>query len=198
MKIFTKSIVGLAIAAPVLVLAFGGALGSAALAKSGLRPGESVTAFTPTHVTGADAGTKTCPVCKYGKTPAVQVWVNGDSMENVAKIADVLEASIKMEGTDKLKAFVIYIKPVSMSEGDMTSQLKMVADKCHLSNLALAYVDGPKAEPVGQYKINTSDAVKNTILVYHDMKVSNNFVNFKANDKGVKSLKGALMKACGM
>ncbi len=192
MNNLTKLSLGALVALPLLALAAGGAL------KSGLQTGEMVSAFEPSHVTGPDAGTKTCPVCKYGKTPAVQVWVNGDKPENVSKIADTLEAAIKMEGSDKLKGFIIFIKPKSMSDEAIQGQLKMVADKCHLSNVALAYVDGPKSEFVGQYKINTASDVKNTVIVYHDMKVNANFVNLKGDEKGIKSLKGAMMQACGM
>lgn len=192
MNKLTKYSLGVLVALPLFAFAAGGAL------KSGLQSGEMVSAFEPAHVTGPDAGTKTCPVCKYGKTPAVQVWVNGDKPENVSKIADALEAAIKMEGSDKLKGFIIFIKPKSMTEDALKGQLKMVADKCHLSNVALTYVDGPKSEFVGQYKINTSADVKNTVIVYHDMKVNANFVNLKGDEKGLKSLKGAMMQACGM
>ncbi len=187
----TKIMIGAALAVPAALFAFGGA-------SSGLKVGEMVSAFSPNHVTGPDGGTQTCPVCKYGKTPAVQVWVNGDKPENVSKIADALESSIKMEGPDKLKAFIIFVKPASVSTKAIEGQLKMVAEKCKLKNVALAYVDGPKSEFVGQYKINTSAEVKNTVLVYHDLKVSANFVNLKADEKGLKNLKGAMMQACGM
>lgn len=192
MKPLTNYALGALVALPLFGLAAGGAL------KSGLQPGEMVSAFEPTHVTGPDAGTKTCPVCKYGKTPAVQVWVNGDSKENIAKIADTLEASIKMAGPDKLKGLIVYVKPKSMSSDALQGQLKMMADKCKLTNVALTYVDGPSSKFVGQYKINGASSVKNTVIVYHDMKVNANFVNLKGDEKGIKSLKGAMMQACGM
>lgn len=192
MNMITKYSLGALVALPLFAFAVGGGL------KSGLQSGEMVSAFTPSHVTGPDAGTTTCPVCKYGKTPAVQVWVNGDSPENVSKIAASLEAAIKMEGTNKLKGFLIFIKPASMTDEAIQGQLKMVAEKYRLTNVALTYVDGRKSEFVGQYKINPSADVKNTIIVYHDMKVSANFVNLKGDEKGLKSLKGAMMQACGM
>jgi len=130
--------------------------------------------------------------------PAVQVWINGDKPENVSKIADALEAAIKREGSDKLKGFIIFIKPKSMTADALRGQLKMVADKCKLSNVALTYVDGPKSKFIGQYKINPSVDVKNTVIVYHNMKVSANFVNLQGDENGLESLKGAMMQACGM
>ena len=104
----------------------------------------------------------------------------------------------KMKGPDKLKGFIIFIKRKSMTVESIREQLKMVAEKCKLTNVALTYVDGPKSEYVGQYKINTSADVKNTVIVYHDMKVDANFVNLKGDEKGLKSLNGAMMQACGM
>ena len=191
MKNSSKLLTTLLLCVPMIASAFGGP-------KSGLQMGDPIPPFEPTHVTGADAGTKTCPVCKYGKTPAVQVWVNGDSMENVSKIADALEAAIKMDGPDKLKAFILFIKPADESEAMLEGKLKMISDKCHLQNVALAYVDGGDAGTLLKYKINTASDIKNTVLVYHDMKISANFVNLKGDEEGLMSLKSAMMEACGM
>lgn len=167
-------------------------------AKSGLQPGEMVSAFEPTHVTGPDANSTTCPVCKYGATPAVQLWINGDTSGNVAGIAKELEAAIKMQGADKLKAFVIFIKPEGVSAKSFSDQLAETASKNGLKNVALTYVDGARGAGVEAYKINLSADVKNTIMVYHDRKVSANFVNLKADENGLNGLKSAMMNACGM
>lgn len=191
MKTNLKTFIGIAMALPVM----GFALSSGV--KSGLKPGDSVITFGPTFVTGVDAGMSICPVCKYGATPAVQVWVNGDKMENVSKIADTLDASIKMQGANKLKAFIIFIKPNGVTRGAILRQLRMVAEKCHLANVALAYVNGPKDDAVEKYKINTNPSVKTTIMVYHNSKVDANFVNLQGDEKGIMSLKSALMTACG-
>ncbi|MDR3689575.1 MAG: hypothetical protein P4L46_09370 [Fimbriimonas sp.] len=186
------ALTGFLFALPLIVSAGGGA------AKSGLAVGEMVSAFEPTHVTGPDAGSKTCPVCKYGNTPAVQVWVNGDKIGNVAKIADALEGAIKMEGPSKLKGFVVFIKPTGESDAKIQNLLRMVANQCHLQHVGLLFVDGSANEAVGEYKINTAASVKNTVIVYRDRKVSANFVNLVGDDGGIKALKMAMMKTCGM
>jgi protocatechuate 3,4-dioxygenase, beta subunit len=192
MRNYTKFMLGLAVAIPLL------ALGSSGESNSGLKPGEMVTPFAPTHVTGADKGTTTCPVCKYGKTPAVQVWVNGDKPSNIDNIATTLEGAIKMEGPNKVKAFVIFVKPANQSKARFSARLKAMASRDHLENVALLYVDGNKSEAVEQYKINTSGHVKNTVIVYHDETVNANFVNLSGDEKGLMALKNAMMKACGM
>jgi len=190
MKTTSLFLTTLALALPLVASAHG--------TKSGPGVGDMVSAFEPTHVTGPDAGTNTCPVCKYGNTPAVQVWVNGDKLENVSKIADTLESAIKMQGSAKLKGFIVFIKPKNESKDMVEGQLKMIASKCHLKNVGLVYVDGPKSEPIETYNINTNSSVKNTVLVYHNRKVNANFVNLQGDDSGIMSLKSAMMKACGM
>ena len=160
--------------------------------NSGLAVGEAVSAFEPTHVTGPDKGTNTCPVCKYGATSAVQVWVNGDSMANVAKIASTLEKRIDAAGTKNLKSFVLFVaKPGN--EGDLSKKLEKVASDNNLKYVALCYV--PKSdESVGVYKINTESDVKNTVLVYTHRKVTDKFVNLKADEEGLASLNSAVDK----
>lgn len=179
------------VAVATVALAFAGA-------KSGLQPGEMVSAFEPTHVTGPDAKTATCPVCKYGAVPAVQVWVHGDSVDNVSKIAKELEASIEMEGPEKLRAFVVFVKSEGTTEKQIVEQLSAIALKSNLKHVALAYVNGSKDPGIEAYKINLGSDVKNTVMVYHDRKVDANFVNLKSDEKSLAGLKSALMKACGM
>ena len=166
-------------------------------AKSGLQPGDTVSAFGPKHVTGADAKSSTCLVCKYGTTAAVQVWVNGDSTDNVIRIAKELEGTIKKQGANNLKAFVIFIKPKGTSEKVISDQLSAIASQNGLKNVALTFVDGAKGSGVASYKINVSSEVKNTVMVYQNRKVSANFVNLKADAQGLKSLKSSVMKASG-
>ena len=182
------TLLALALTLPAAIIAFGGM-------KSGPQPGQSLGAFEPTHVTGADAGTETCPVCKYGAIPAVQVWVNSDDMANVGKIGSALEAAIAKHGARSLKAFVVYINPTGKSSDAVTASLKSVAKANNLKNVAFTYLPSPKADPVSEYSINTDPSVKNTVLVYSNRKVVANFVNLKADASGLADLNSAVEKA---
>jgi len=164
--------------------------------KSGLPLGQEVSAFRPTHVTGPDAGTNTCPVCKYGNTPAVQVWVTGDNLDNVGKIARTLESSIQKVGPNKLKGFVIFVKPKDVGIKTISIELKQLATTNGLSNVGLLYVDGPTDTPVRAYRINTAGDIKNTILVYHQRHVDANYFNFTPDKANLDSLRQSVMKAC--
>ena len=62
-----------------------------------------------------------------------------------------------------------------------------------LQNMAIAFSrTGRMNEAVGAYKVNTNTAVKNTIIVYKDMKVHTKFVNLKADTKGLAELNTAI------
>lgn len=161
--------------------------------ESGPKLGSELNAFEPTHVTGPDANTNTCPVCKYGPTPAVQVWVNGDSMGNVVKLAKKLESEIGTAGADKLKTFFVFVRPADKSEGEFRSFLAALSERAKLKNVAFTYLDR-NSEAVQQYQINTAPDVKNTVLVYTGRKVKSNFVNLEANEEGLDKLHASVQK----
>jgi len=157
--------------------------------KSGLEVGEMVTPFHPTHVSGPDKGTDTCPPCKYGALPAVQVWVNNDDEANVMAIAKSLSSEVKASKAD-LKAFVIKL---SNCDACVTATKEM-AGKASLDNIAMAYLPS-KDKAIQNYKVNTDASVKNTVFVYRDRKVVAKFVNLKADKAGLGELHAAIAKA---
>ncbi len=169
---------------------FAGAAVSLALAvgiESGLKPGEMVTPFHPKHVSGPDAGTDTCPPCKYGARPAVQVWVNGDSDENVSKLTASLSKAVDAHKDKELKAFVVML---TMCQG-CEAKAKSVGEKTEHKNIGIAYLPNNDAA-VKNYKINVSSEVKNTVMVYKNKRVAATFVNLKADKEGLEKLHAAI------
>jgi protocatechuate 3,4-dioxygenase beta subunit len=175
---------GAVMAAASAVLAFG--------VNSGLEVGDMTSAFTPTHLSGPDKGTDTCPVCKYGARPAVQAWVNGDSEENVTAIMKTVNGSIDKSKAD-LKGFVVYLTMCEACEGQAASLAKK-AETAKMTSIAVTELD-MKDQAVKAYKVNTDAEVKNTIFVYANRKVVAKFVNLKADEKGLGELKAAIAKA---
>lgn len=172
-----------------------GALVLPALASaptSGLKVGETVTPFHPTHVSGPLKGTDSCPPCTYGQLPQVQVWVNGDDQTNVAAVATALEDAVKANKSKKLQAFVIVLTDAA----NKASVAKTIADwsaKAGASNVHMAYLLKTDAA-VSAYKVNTSADVKNTIMVYKNREVTNTFVNLRGDKSGLGQLNGAIAK----
>lgn len=139
---------------------------------SGLKLGEFIPAYEPTHVSGPDYGTQVCPVCKYTTLPAVQVWVNGDSDENVNRVVKSLDQQVR-RSRHKFKAFVIVL--LDPAKGLSAEAVKAKWDKAY-KRVAIAYLP-PDSPAVKDYAFNLDPRVKNTAFVYKDMKLKSKFVN---------------------
>lgn len=157
---------------------------------SGLKVGEKVFAFHPKHVAGPHKGTDACPPCTYGNLPQVQVWINGDSVDNYGPIAKMLQGAMEAHKDQKLKAFMIVMVDPSKS-AQVAGGLEHTAGKLGLKDVAVAYLP-TNDEAVTNYQVNTSKDVKNTIFVYRDRTVKSKFVNLKADEKGLGDLKKAI------
>jgi protocatechuate 3,4-dioxygenase, beta subunit len=185
-SIIAKAIITAAVAIP------SAAFSAKGLPASGLKPGKLVFAFEPTHVAGPDKGTNTCPVCKYGETPAVQIWVNGDSPANVSKFADALEKAIAKAGPGNLKAFIVAIKPNGANRDEFAKKAKSLTNEAHTPHVAVTYIDATDSA-LGDYKISASPSVRNTVMVYSKLRVVASYVNLKSDSTGI----AALLKATG-
>jgi hypothetical protein len=167
-----------------------GAVVTLAGLDSGPKKGEALSAFEPTHVTGADARTDTCPVCKYGNLPAVQVWVNGNPTADVKKVAATLERRMVALNGDGLrfKTFMIF---KSSNAKKIEGTLSEMAKANHLREVALTWLP-PTSEALKQYQINPG--AETTVLVYKNRQVTDKFVNLKADAAGLKALNLAIEK----
>ncbi len=179
----SKKVLGILAAVGILVLPV-----LASGPDSGLKVGETVTPFHPSHVTGPLKGTNGCPPCTFGSRPQVQVWVNDDDMKNVVAISEVLDK--KMKGNKEFKAFVIVLtdKPEETAKF-----LAAVAERAGLKDVALAYLSKSDSA-VKNYKVAVNAEVKNTVFVYKNKQVSEKFVNLKGDEKGLNSLTEAITK----
>lgn len=159
---------------------------------SGLKSGETVSAFHPTHVTGPLKGSDSCPPCTYGVLPQVQVWVNGDNAENIAAIAKTLNDAVAANKSKKLQAFFIVLTDKA-NQAKTAELIKSVNAKAGSDNVHMAWLlKDDKA--ISDYKVNTGADVKNTIMLYKNRKVTDNMVNLKADKSGLGSLQAAIGK----
>ena len=75
----------------------------------------------------------------------------------------------------------------------MSRQLQEVADKAKAQDIALAYLS-PKDGAEKAYKVNLAPDVKNTVMLYRDRTVTAKYVNFVADEKGLKALRADVAK----
>jgi hypothetical protein len=158
--------------------------------NSGLKPGERVSAFHPTHFSGPLAGKKACFPCTFQNRPQVQVWVNGDDAKNIASIATELQKQIDANKKSEFKAMVVL---VTNDEKGASEAIKSIVAKTGAKDVAMSVL--PKNDDaVEAYKINLSGDVKNTVFAYKDWQVQAKMVNLKADSKGIAALDGAIDK----
>jgi protocatechuate 3,4-dioxygenase beta subunit len=168
------------LALPIALLSSAGMSASQNAQRSGPQKGQSVSAFEPYHATGPDKGTHTCPVCKYGMLPMVQVWVQGAPTEADAKLLKALDAEAASHVGQKLHAFAIFLRPESAEKSE-GAKLATFASKNGLTHLSLLVAD-PKDEFVKPYHLSPNAAVHTTVLVSKRREVIENLVNPKADD----------------
>lgn len=154
--------------------------------SAGLKPGDRVTPFHPKHVSGPLANSDKCFPCTYQQRPQVQVWVSGDSEENVAKIAANLQKQIEKHKGAEFKAMIVWLTDDAKAAKPILMNVAKSA-----KDVAVAYL--PKNdEAVAAYKIDKSN--KNTVVVYKDWKVSNAMANLKADEAGLAALNAEIAK----
>lgn len=155
--------------------------------KSGLQPGEYAPAFDPHHMSGPDAGTDTCPVCKYGARPAVQVWLSPQSQGDAEKFAAAIDAALVAHKDKDMKGFVVML---TMCD-NCVKGAEVVGKQTKTNNVAITRLS-TKDQGVSGYKINLDKEVKNTVMVYKDRKISKTFVNLTPDKEGLAQLRAAI------
>jgi hypothetical protein len=123
----------------------------------------------------------------------VQVWTNGEDSKNLADIVSALDKQVKAKKAAEFHAFVITL--VDKDGIDSTSKsLTEMAGKLKVEDIHITYLD-KSDRGVRGYRVNVDPAVKNTVFVYRNKKVTDKFVNFKADEKGLAQLNAAIDKA---
>ena len=174
-----------------LALAALGVVSVAAFAaplSSGLKPGENVTPFHPRHLAGPLAGSTNCFPCTFQNRPQVQVWVNGDSAQNVAAFAKTLSRAMDAHKSQEFKALVVFLT-TPKTEASVRAMVTAAAKKPELKGVGMALLD-TNNEAVSAYKINLS--AKNTVFAYKNWQVAQSFTNLNGDASGLQKLDGAI------
>lgn len=145
---------------------------------SGLQPGADAPAFEPRHVTGPDTGRRTCPMCAYGRTSGVLVFVGADDEENVVRLARRLEEEAARLATKGFRVFLVDTNAWKRPAAEVEKRLQALAERAGLRNVALSYLSGPGDPALSDYRIDAE--AKNTVFVYAAHRVRATFVDVDA------------------
>jgi protocatechuate 3,4-dioxygenase, beta subunit len=146
---------------------------------SGLPIGETSPSFMPFHAWGPDRGTKTCPICKYGRYHGIVYFVgNNTNWEDIKQWLVYLEKE-SVARQKYLKVFFVYGNEKEFSVSKRRKELEYIGDELHIKNTALTFVPSfsDKETEVNLYKINP--AVENTFIIYRHRDIIGKFIDFR-------------------
>ena len=160
--------------------------------QSGLPLGASLPAFDPLHLSGADSGRKTCPMCKYGQGKGLMVWFNHANLDHMKEFAQYLENEMKERGEKNLRVFLIYMNPfyqTNHSEGEkiLGRKIRQWCAEAGLKKVAMVWIPSPvDPETSGLYRINPE--AKNTVFLYKKRKLAARWVNIDYSIESAREL----------
>lgn len=162
--------------------------------SSGLSIGEDSPSFIPFHAWGADKGTRTCPVCKYGRYQGILLFV-GESPDwlDIKKWLTFLEKESEKRRKE-LKVYFIYGGSKGYDFENRKKELETLGKELKLNNLALTFTPSMQDEESEIYLNNINPQVKNTFIIYHYRKIVQKFINFEATQKNFQILSNFLDK----
>lgn len=165
--------------------------------QSGLNIGEDQPSFIPFHAFGPDKGTRTCPVCKYGRYHGIVYFVGDNpNWEDIKKWLKQLDnESISRE--KYLKAYFVYGNSNKYNKHARQIELEKIGNELGLQKIALTFVPSfsDTESEVNLNKINAS--VENTFIIYRHRTIVDKYVNLKPTEQNFKLIAEMLDKTKG-
>ncbi len=162
--------------------------------NSGLEIGEDNPSFTPFHAFGPDKGTKTCPVCKYGRFHGIVYFVgNFPNWDDIKKWLTFLEQE-SVSQSKYLKVYFVYGNVKNYSKEKRQKELEKLGNELNLKNTALTFVPSfsDKESEVNLNKINPD--VENTFVIYRNRAIIDKFVELKPTKENYNLISQTLDK----
>jgi protocatechuate 3,4-dioxygenase beta subunit len=167
------------------------------LSRSGLNIGEDQPSFIPFHAFGPDKGTRTCPVCKYGRYHGIVYFVgnNPDWTEIKTWLKYLDGESIKRE--QYLKAYFVYGNSSNYSRQERQNELEKIGSELGLKKMALTFVPSFSDEEseANLNKINPN--VENTFVIYRHRTIIDKYINLKPTTQNFRLISETLDKTKG-
>ncbi len=160
--------------------------------KSGLEIGEDNPSFTPFHAFGPDKGTKTCPVCKYGRFHGIVYFVgNNPNWYNIKKWLSFLELE-SVKRSNYLKVYFVYGNEKNYNKEERQKELENLGKELNIKNSALTFVSSflDTESEVNLNRINPE--VENTFIIYKNRTIIDKFVNINPTKQNFKLISKTL------
>lgn len=161
---------------------------------SGLEIGEENPSFIPFHAFGPDKGSRTCPVCKYGRFHGIVYFVGNNPNWNEIKKWLIFLEQQSINRHKYLKAYFVYGNQKDYDKNKRQSELEKIGVELNLKNVALTFVPSMNDEEseVDLNKINPK--VENTFVIYKHRSIIEKFIDLKPSKENFKIISNTLDK----
>jgi len=165
--------------------------------ESGLSIGQDQPSFIPYHAFGPDKGSRTCPVCKYGRYHGVLFFTgNKPNWSSIKQWLKFLEVSAH-QYKDSLKAYFIYGNEKDYQATDRQELLEAVGKELKIKRTALTYVPSMN-DTETEVNLNKIDPnVENTIIIYKHRRIVGKFINLSPTEENFKKIKAVIETSKG-
>ncbi len=160
--------------------------------ESGLSIGEDSPSFTPFHAFGPDIGSKTCPVCKYGRYHGLLYFVGEQSnWSDIEKWLVFLEDE-SIARNNLLKVYFVYGNPHLYDRENRNQELAEIGERLGLLNVALTHVPSFQDQSSEVHRNEISPHVKNTFIIYRQRNIVDKYVNLFPTEENFKKISTVL------
>jgi protocatechuate 3,4-dioxygenase, beta subunit len=162
--------------------------------QSGLEIGEDNPSFIPYHAFGPDKGSRTCPVCKYGRFHGIVYFVgNNPDWQDIKKWLTFLEQE-STKRSKYLKAYFVYGNEKGYNKDIRQKELDSIGKSLNLKNIAITFVPSMNdvESEVNLNKINPN--VLNTFVIYRHRTIIDKFIDLPATIDNFKVISTVLDK----
>ena len=165
--------------------------------SSGLQIGEDQPSFIPFHAYGPDRGTRTCPVCAYGRYHGIIYFVGDhpqwDDIKKWLKFLD--QESITRE--KYLKAYFVYGNSQDYDRQARQAALEKIGNECGLQQIALTFV--PSFDDVeSEVHLNQiHPTIENTFIIYRHRTIVDKYINLKPTAPNFRRIREVLDQTRG-
>lgn len=164
---------------------------------SGLNIGEDQPSFTPYHAFGADKGTQTCPVCKYGRYHGIIYFVGNHPNWNEIKTWLIFLDNESRLREKYLKTYFVLGNEKEFIHENTFTFLESLGKELNLQNIALTFVPSfnDSTTEVNLNKINAE--VENTMIIYKHRTIVDKYINLLPTKENFAKIINVLDKTKG-
>ncbi|HMP28394.1 MAG TPA: hypothetical protein PKD85_02270, partial [Saprospiraceae bacterium] len=166
--------------------------------ETGLKIGEDQPSFTPFHAHGPDKGTRTCPVCKYGRYHGIILFVG--SKPNWSEIEEwLLFLERESQKREKyLKTYFVYGNPNEYFKITRYEQLGKLGAKLEIQNTALTFVPSlHDQESETDLNMLRSD-ISNAVIIYKHRTIVEKMINVRPSEHNFMKIRNVLDQTKGL